>query len=67
MMAVTIEGMPTAGTATLLWRDHKLQAGDDVTCQFGASSISSLWTVETLLASLTFRLSCASQICQQHM
>ena len=32
------------GTATWLWRDHKLQAGDDVTCQFGASSLSSMST-----------------------
>ena len=25
------------GTATWLWRDHKLQALDDVACQFGDS------------------------------
>ena len=40
------------GTATWLWRDHKLQAGEDVSCQFGASSLSSMSTI-TASASLS--------------
>ena len=50
------------GTATWLWRDHKLQAGEDVSCPFGASSLSSMSTL-TAAASLSLVQSFPVQLC----
>ena len=35
-----------------MWRHHKLQARDDVSCHFGGSSLSSMSTL-TVIASLS--------------